>query len=137
MKRYIDQNRKNILVTDRTIDKATRTVLIILWAGALVLIAIMVYRWQKTNESATSADLKISKELYVDDMLLNSGDLELNNTSSLINITLNAVNEKPFNITQEQSKTNTDLVYKKILTQKIKKANTQYKNGFTIKPLPQ
>ncbi len=127
----------------QSINRITNTVLFILWVGTILLTAFMIYRWQDGN--ATEDKPKNARGYFIDDMLLSSGDLELKNTSSLINITLNT--DKPFNSAPakndfkathiSQNESSRKILYDKILRQKLKKSQTKYSDGFSIQPLPE
>lgn len=137
--KYISHNEKLLRAGARAIDRSTNIVLAILWAGTFLLIGFMIYKWQDESASAQGRG-KSTGNLFVDDILLYTGDLELESTSSLINITLNskvAKNNNAIAVPQQKKESMRTELYNKILNQKIKNAKKQETSGFTIKPLPE
>lgn len=136
--RYISNNEKLLLAGARAINKLTNIVLAILWIGTFLLLGFMIYKWQ--DESIPLQGKAKAGNFFVDDVLLYTGDLELEKTSSLINITLNSAvpgNTNTAVVPQQKNESLRTQLYNNILNQKIKNATKQEANGFEIKPLPE
>ena len=137
---YTRSNKKLPSTHKKEIDKATNIVLVILWVGAAALITFMMFRWQKGGSLSHSWGNAFGKELLIDDVLLSTGDLELDKNTSLINITLNQSSANTDRFTEleaRRSDASKNVIYNNILKQKIQKAKKEPSDGFVIKPLPE
>lgn len=123
--------------------KATNLSLIILWIGAILFSASMLYSWYKldNDESPINGNFTVSNNIFVDQLLLSHKDFQLDGKVNLININLNMEptpldNDTAASITRTP---NRKLMYSKILEQKIQKISLpkNHSDGFVIKPLPQ
>lgn len=121
--------------------KTTKTSLSFLWIGAMLLLLFMFYGWQnpKNEKDAFKNVLLNPKDIFIDELLLSSQDLQLNNRINLININLS----KGMNDTEAISDSlmlvspNKRRVYSRILQSKLNKVSEAGNNdGFTIKPIP-
>lgn len=123
-----------------SVNKSALPVLLTLWVGTFLLLAYMILRWQSVDP-ATRGTNKSNSIIFVDDVLLSGKDLELQNTNSLINISLSfrysSENPSEKKSGQLKPRINTDDLYNNILHQKIKKAKNSDAEGFAIKPLPE
>lgn len=83
------------------------------------------------------------ENIFADQLLLSSQDLQIGESANLINITLNSDDDIKAHRADSSVSTTPErkLVYSRILKNKIKKISsepaTDNTNGFTIKPLPQ
>ncbi|MFT4093175.1 MAG: hypothetical protein QM640_06010 [Niabella sp.] len=124
--------------------KITTVALTILWIGSLAFCGGMIYNWYVSDNWGSQANKnRLSpKDIFVDQLLLTSEDLQLGEEVNLININLNKATADTGSHDQQGSATaitlpERKLVYSKILQDKIKKISTKNEDGFTIKPLPQ
>lgn len=117
--------------------------MVVLWIGAVLLLLVMLYYWKVPDTESIDSRSLLSKpaNVFADELLLSSQDLEIGESANLINITLNR--EGDAKIQRKSSSINTaperKLVYSKILKNKIKKisSTSASASGFIIKPLPQ
>ena len=115
-----------------------------MWGGAFLLLTILIYGWTKDDLENKESNLWVSvpKNIFVDQLLLSAADLRLEESASLINITLNKdMNMNPVTIQQDsiiRKATDRKLIYSKILKQKINKISPSNSTNidFEIKPLP-
>lgn len=123
--------------------KGAGSSLFLLWIGAVILLVAMLYNWRvETDSTDSQGGLSKPRDVFVDELLLSSQDLQLGESVGLINISLNrgaddqAVREEPHVVNTLPER---KLVYSKMLKNKIKKISSTpaNNNGFTIKPLPQ
>ncbi|MCH5689610.1 hypothetical protein LWM68_38515 [Niabella sp. W65] len=124
--------------------KSAGSSLVLLWIGASILLVIMLYNWRVETDSADSKNgLSKPRDIFVDELLLSSQDLQLGESVGLINISLNRGADEQARANNDEHVANTSperkLVYSKMLKNKIKKISSAPANndGFTIKPLPQ
>lgn len=122
--------------------KTVRPALIILWLSALAMLLFMLYKWHNTDTTISGKrNVKSTKDLLIDEMLLLPGELKLESSSPLININLNnqVINDNDAEkLKVPVTVVNSKAVYDKILEEKLKKATTTPppSEDFSIKPLP-
>lgn len=123
-----------------SINRATNIGLLMLWTGTTLLTGYMIFCWQNDSDNMVF-NIRNTKNLFIDDMLLSAKDLELENSASLINITLYsgaaATTNKRLPSASQQIESSRKIIYDKILKQKIYKAQKNNPDGFDIKPLPE
>ena len=108
----------------------------ILWVGAFLLLIIMSYNWMAPQNPRSALR---AKNIFIDQLLLSTRDLEMSENANLIKITLGKEGQSSNQFVQDSvvnTPPNRKLVYSKILNNQIKKISSKSK-GFTIKPLPQ
>lgn len=122
-----------------SINRTTNIGLLMLWTGTTLLTGYMIFCWQEDGSKVFN--IRNTKNLFIDDMLLSAKDLELENSASLINITLYsgaaATTNKRLPSASQQVESSRKIIYDKILKQKIYKAQKNNPDGFDIKPLPE
>jgi len=108
------------------------------------LLLVMLYNWKLPGMDSAESDSLLSKpeNIFADQLLLSSQDLQIGESVNLINITLNSDGDIKAHRADSTVSTIPErkLVYSRILKNKIKKINSTpatTTNGFTIKPLPQ
>src|SRR5690606_32605236 len=98
--------------------KRTGSSLVFLWIGTLALLLVMLYNWRSDVKGAET----VPENIFVDQLLLSSQDLQLGESANLINITLSRNSN---NNLSGDSMINTSpqrrLVYSRILKSKINK----------------
>lgn len=112
--------------------------IIILWLGTIILLGYMIYYWS-ISESEYRNDKTLnrnSKKVFVDQLLLSPGELDLGELNSLINITLNMQRNDIKEPEISRALNEKRQVFNKILQQKINKLPKENSVGFTIKPIP-
>lgn len=120
-------------------NKITTTALIVLWIGSIIFCVNMIYNWSASDKTADEGGSGFinPKNIFVDQLLLSSKDLELGKNVNLININLNKVAGIPGEDSTISTFPERKLVYSKIFQQKIKTISTKNSDGFSIKPLPE
>lgn len=113
--------------------KWTNISLVVLWAGAMLLLLVMFYNW---------SDPSNKHPFFVDQLLRSAPELQLGAEVNLINITRNREAAAVTTVPQD-SGTRTaperEQIYSNLLKHKIKAASAESprREGFVIKPLPQ
>ncbi len=108
--------------------------LLILWSGALLIFAVMIFFWASINN--TGPKLPADRSVYVDQLLLTSNDLNLPARTSLINTLRKdiGIEEGPpsFRSAEDRNK-----VYNRLLEQRVKKATSASSgDGWRVGALP-
>lgn len=139
IKRYIQKIKKYFTEDTKNISASVNRGLVILYVGTFLLILLMMDQWQNIggDRKIDLKNINSARNLFVDELLLSPGELQLGRNPILINITLNELIDG--NVTDHAGATNTparNRVYSKILEQKVKKAESQPLNDFELKPLP-
>lgn len=114
--------------------------LAVLWIGALPLMAFMFYGWlqPRYENREFKGFLSSSRDVFIDQLLLSSEDLQLGDRVNLININLSKEMSLPYSKSDSfiKAPVGKKMVYSNILQNKLKKASSKENDGFTVKPLP-
>lgn len=116
-------HRLGRIVTKKNADKGSLLALVILWSGGVLIFIVMASFWTPVDEQGSRSSIRADGEVFLDQLLLASSDLNLPDKTSLINTLRKDIGEGE-STTVPGSADDRKKLYNKLFEQRVRKAST-------------
>jgi len=118
-------------------DKSSLLSLVILWSGGALIFIIMASFWTPVDEQGSKTSIRADGEVFLDQLLLASTDLNLPDKTSLINTLRKDIGEME-NVATPGSADDRKKLYNRLFEQRVRKASTPApaNDGWRVAAIP-